>query len=222
MVRYAGAGQGAIPITLIQWNAATGEELYIRQVASSSTGVIGRYVFTNAPTLEGTYRYYIWYFNQSSSSYLSFWSGPVIEAYTAGQTVYGGDFDIADLKLSSPAHGATVTLPVTFTWQRRTVAGDTYRHILFDPDSDAWWWTDDLGYVGQFTAADLPPEIVYGKTYGWTVRIFNGPNSYGDPFYTRAIIFAQGAQAAAGPERRAPLFQRGDPALRGALNRSLH
>ena len=60
---------------------------------------------------------------------------PNIETYVIGQTAHGGDFDIADIKLSSPAAGVTVTLPVPFTWQKRPVASDTYRLVLWDPET---------------------------------------------------------------------------------------
>jgi hypothetical protein len=59
--------------------------------------------------------------------------------------------------LLSPTHNVTLPLPITFTWQRRAVATDTYRFYLWDPNSgQSWRSPNDLGYVGAETVTELP------------------------------------------------------------------
>ena len=85
------------------------------------------------------------------------WYGSIITpAYTSGTRLHGGSFDIANVDLLSPAYGATVSLPATFTWQRRGLAGDTYRIFLFDLDTGDGALTRDLGDTGSTTLTSLP------------------------------------------------------------------
>jgi hypothetical protein len=79
------------------------------------------------------------------------------------------------------------------------VATDTYRFRIFDPDSDQAWISNDLGYVGAASMTGLPEGAQYGKGYGWDVRVYNGPASYGLTYYWRGIAFA--ASGVAGSER---------------------
>ncbi len=164
-------------------------------VATTTTDGDGGYLFTGIPDLGAGQNYYVLFGpNGSDSRYVSFWFGPDITSYEAGTSVAGGDLDIANVSLTSPASGSTLPLPVTFTWERRTVAGDTYRWILFDPDNPAVaWFTNDLGYVGQFTLTNLPAGATYGKEYGWYLRIYHGADSYGQSFYYGGITFSAGA-----------------------------
>ncbi len=61
-----------------------------------------------------------------------------------------------------------MTLPATFTWQRWGDATGTYRWVLFDPETDDWWISGDLGYADSFTLTSLPEGVEYGKEYGWS------------------------------------------------------
>ena len=181
--------KGSITVALRRWNTQTNADVSIKSV---STNGAGRYLFTSVPTLGADEVYYVYFgTNRTNSNYVFRWICPNIETYVIGQMAHGGDFDIADIKLSSPAAGVTVTLPVSFTWQKRPVASDTYRLALWDPETDDERWTPDLGYVDQFTADSLPEDFVYGKEYGWFALAFNGPDSRGESFYFRKITFAQ-------------------------------
>jgi hypothetical protein len=154
-------------------------------------------------------RYYVRFGpNQTNPAQLASWYAPMITAYSAGASVAGGDFDVANVGLLSPAPEATLPLPVTFTWQRRGLPGDSHVLLIFDPNSDDWWYTDDLGDVGSFTLLGLAQGMVRGKQYGWSLRVYNGPNSYGDAYYYRTITFA--GAAAAGPAGLLPM--KGGPA----------
>ena len=184
-VTYNGAGIPGIPLRLrfydgASWNTA----------AETATGG-GSYSFTGLPSLVAGQKYYVRYGpNTTNSDYLFAWYGPDITSYTAGESVPGGDFDIANVSLLSPDPGATLPLPITFTWQRRGVATDTYRWVLLDPETGGWWVSDDLGYADSFTLTSLPEWAEYGKEYGWYVEVYNGPDSFGKSFYYRTITFS--------------------------------
>jgi hypothetical protein len=193
-VKYNGAAAAGIPLNLRRCDSSS-----CTTAASTTTGSDGGYLFENVATLGSGLLYYVRYGpNSTDSHYVSWWYGPDITSYTAGAYVPGGDFDIANVTLVSPPDGATVRLPVTFSWQQRGLAGDTYRYVLFDPDSDAWWRTSDLGSTGSFTLTGLPSGATYGKTYGWYVQVFNGPDSFGVSYYYQEVILAAGTSAEAG------------------------
>lgn len=164
------------------------------------------------PSLGADQLYYVRYGpNTADPRYLYDWYGPDITSYTAGESVPGGDFDIANVELLSPDSGAVVTLPTTFTWRRRGLAGDSYGWSLFDPAGDDWWWTGDLGDVSGFTLTGLPEGATYGKEYGWDVWVFRGPDSYGSSFYYHAVTFSASAAETVMP----PLGREGRLRLRG-------
>jgi hypothetical protein len=189
-ITYNGVAKGSITVALRRWNTQTNADVSIK---SATTNSAGRYLFTSVPTLGANEVYYVYFGkNTTNSNYVNRWVCSNIETYVIGQTAHGGNFDIADIKLSSPAAGVTVTLPVPFTWQKRPVASDTYRLVLWDLETGEEWWTPDLGYVDQFTANSLPAAVVYGKEYGWFVVAFNVPDGFGDSFYFRKITFAAG------------------------------
>ncbi len=185
--------------------AAPGIELQLRYYDGSETTTAattitdneGRYRFKGAAGLAGGQEYWVRFLSPSNPSWVSFWLTPSITAYTSGSTIAGGDFDIANVDLLSPPPGAAEALPVTFTWQRRGIAGDTYRAVFMDLDTDAYWYTPDLGNVGSFTAASLWEEAVFGKPYGWVVWVFNGPDSYGQSYYYQTVNFLPGTAVSA-------------------------
>jgi uncharacterized repeat protein (TIGR01451 family) len=163
----------------------------------------GSYGFTGLPSLTAGQGYYVRYGpNTSSSDYLVNWRAPMVTGYTAGDDVPGGDFDIANVDLLSPAHGVTVTLPVTFHWERRGVATDTYRWILYDPGTgDRLQVSEDLGDVDSYTLTSLPDGAEYDKVYGWYMRVYNGPESYGTGYYARYVTFSSAGVSSSGAAR---------------------
>ena len=175
-------------------------------VATTYTDSQGNYSFKNVPNLPPGKRYYVRYGpNNSDDKFVYIWLGPDITSYQQGQSKHGGDFDIADVKLTSPPSGATRSLPVTFTWEKRVYTSDTYRFILFDPNTLQGWRTDDLGYVGDVTITALPSDVQYGKTYGWYPRPYHGENSFGIPYYYREIIFSNSLSQTTVIEREKPV-----------------
>ena len=55
-----------------------------------------------------------------------------------------------------------------------------------------------MGLVMVDLALLLPSAgVVYGKLYGWVVRVYKEPDSYGESYYYRQITFTGGGQAQA-------------------------
>lgn len=191
-VTYQGSAAAGIALNLRFYNGTAWST-----AATTTTDGSGRYLFTGIPALAAGQKYYVRFGpNTTNATYLSSWYGPDIPAYTGSSQIAGGDFDIANVVLLSPAPGATVSLPALFTWQRRQLAGDTYRWLVFDLTTSDTWWTEDLGDVGAFNVTGLPSEVVRGQPYGWYVQVYRGPDSYGTSFYYRQVTFAAGMGAA--------------------------
>jgi Zn-dependent metalloprotease len=162
--------------------------------ATTRTGSDGRYNFTGVPGLSAGQKYYVRYPNvEENNSRLGAWFSYRLTSYVAGNSVPGGDFDIKGIALVSPAPGATVSLPATFSWLRRGISNDSYRWVLFDPNTNEGWITDFLGDVGSYTLTGLPSGAVYGKGYGWYLQVYNLPQdefNYGISYYYRTITFS--------------------------------
>ena len=161
--------------------------------ATTRTDAQGRYAFASVPSLGPDQAYYVRYDNETDDRFLWEWLGPDILAYVAGASVHGGDFDIANVGLVSPKPGASVALPVTFSWQRRGVAGDTFKVHLIDPQSSQQWWSNDLGDTDHGLLAALPEGADYGVEYGWDVFVYDGSGGYGSSFYAQSVTFLHAA-----------------------------
>lgn len=205
MDNFQGAGGGTKGISgkvTDGGKAAAGIKLDLRRydnngeitVKSTTTDAKGAYLFSGVPSLGAGQTYYVRFGpNDDNEKRLYFWFGPDITSYVSGTAVSGSDFDISDVALLKPDPGATVSLPVTFQWQRRGVAGDDYVVELFDLDGGDSWVTDFQGDVGSFTATTLPPEIVAGKTYGWAMIIYHGQDAFGYSYWYNEITFSSTA-----------------------------
>lgn len=186
-VTYKGNSASGIQLTLQLWNGAAWSS-----IAQTNTGADGSYLFGSVPSLEASHVYYVLYgSNATDSRYLEYWFGPQITAYSSGTRTRGGEFDIANVVLLTPPSGGSLRLPVTFTWQRRGLPGDTYRLVLFDPNGTDWWPSPDLGDVGGISLISLPPGVSYGKQYGWLMYVFSGSEGHGTSFYYRRVTFVR-------------------------------
>ena len=127
------------------------------------------------------------------------------------------------MSLQTPPSGATVPLPYTFSWLRRSTPTDTHGWAMFDPaDHSFWRETGELGAWSTYDVLALLDGAVYGKQYGWIVQVFNGPDSFGESYYYFSVTFrAPTAGSAAGVARPAgamwPIPQ--TPSSRGASSR---
>jgi hypothetical protein len=185
--RVTMAGVPAVGITLTLRSYGGGQPQAV--VASTEvTDPDGRYHFTGVPSAPDGRIYYVRFgSNVGNSSLVNSWYGMDIPGYRAGTTVSGGDFDVGNVPIVWPTAGATSRPPVLFRWVMRPVE-DTYRVIIFDPDSDEIWYTPDLGRVDRITIA-LPEGAKIGHEYGWLVEPRMTADSFGYSFYTRRFTF---------------------------------
>lgn len=168
--------------------------------ATTPTAADGCYSFTGVPSLGPDQLYYVRYPNaEENPSRLGAWYSYRLTDYVAGSTVPGGDFDIKNVALVSPAPGATVSLPAVFSWLRREISNDSYRWILWDDAAQTGWITDFLGDVGSLTLNGLPGGAEYGKEYWWQLRVYNLSQddfNYGISYYAQAVTFSATAGSA--------------------------
>ena len=214
---YGGAVSGA-QLTLWFWNGTAWSEK-----AHTATKTDGSYLFGSIPSLGAEQGYEVDYGQNTDDRYLSSWYGPYITVYTSGTPQRGGDFDIANVSLLAPEPGSFQYLPVTFSWQRRGLPGDTYQVGLFDLDTGEATFTSDLGDVGSATINSLPGWVVYGRQYGWIVRVCSGEEGCGDSYYYHAITFTGAAGQSTGislpvKSMKAEWLER-VTAIRGTLSR---
>jgi hypothetical protein len=88
--------------------------------ATTSTGPDGIYEFAGVPSLAPGQSYYVRYRNYSSTpGRLWVWGAKPLTVYTAGTAAAGGNFDIADIALASPADNVSAALPIDFQWTPR-------------------------------------------------------------------------------------------------------
>lgn len=159
-------------------------------VQSTITTSNGDYLFANAPGLPAGRQYYVRFGpNSSDPSRVAAWYGPDITSYNSGQSVSGGDFDIADIPLQAPPHNANTHLPTSFSWVRRSVPTDSYRLYLMEPDFSAGWMTELLGFVSGIILPELPIDASYNHPYTWFVAAYQAPDSFGFSFWSRYLTF---------------------------------
>ncbi|MFN8497573.1 MAG: hypothetical protein U0641_06930 [Anaerolineae bacterium] len=164
-------------------------------VATTTTGNDGIYTFANPPTPPSGKTYYVRYgVNSTKPEYVNVWYGPDIVGYTAGNTVSGGDLDIANVPLVSPPTGSTVSIPATFTWQPRPAATDWYRWALVDATTFAGWIFPTVQNNGSYTLTSTTglDGFQFGTDYLWYVQIEDNTanNSYGYSFDAWDVFFA--------------------------------
>jgi len=149
----------------------------------------GNYAFTNVPSLGPGQRYYVLYSNSAGlSGRLRAWGTRELTSYTAGTAVEIGNFDIADIPLVAPSDGATVSLPYTFRWTRRTATpSDSYALALYDSSNYAH--TSPLGYVDSIFVNNLPPFVTPGTQYRWEVLAFSPDGGVGISLQARRVTF---------------------------------
>jgi hypothetical protein len=176
-----------ITVTLRQYDAA-GSAF----VAMATTDATGLYHFASVPDLQADKIYFVLFGpNRTNPRRVFAWYGPDITSYRKGASQPGGDFDVGDIVGYKPTANAALKPPATFRWFPRPVS-DTYRLRLFEPAGSSAWTSDDLGHVGQATI-NLPAGANFGTVYGWTVRAFDGPTSFGDAYYYSPFTFSRTA-----------------------------
>lgn len=165
-------------------------------VLTTTTQSDGSYLFEEVPSLVSGQRYYVRYDNgegvgADNPDYLAYWHSFYITS-TVGASEAGGDFDIANVPLVSPADGVTVTLPYTFQWTPRTATlSDSYELNLYDPtDGNPWWRTDPpLGYVSDYTMDGLPTGFITDTQYAWDVWLYGPDGGFGQSYQSYSVTF---------------------------------
>ena len=218
-VRYQGDGIGGINLLLRSCPVGGGCDLATSIAAKAISDDAGYYRFTGVPALPAGQVYFVYYYNHPDGGnnpddrFLWRWYGPDITSYAAGASLAGGDFDIADLLLTGPDTAST-SLPATFTWASRNIAGERYAWELFDPATGATLCgsdpADDLAFT--LTAATFTDDCggSYGVEYGWFAWAVQGATwqdnqGFGDSYYYTSITFQESGGPTATPLRTTPL-----------------
>ena len=197
-VRYQGAPASSISLSLIRVEVNGDTE----QVASTLTDTAGGYQFNTPPPLAAGESYLVQYRNNGlDAKYLWIWYSARIPASAHG-TVTLQPFDIANLVLTSPLDGVTVELPATFRWQLRSaVPTDSYEFDLYAPDDfTPWFWSERLGYKGEYVLSSLPEDSVSGEPflagvpYVWEVWIYAPDGGYGVSLAFHEVTFEGAAR----------------------------
>ena len=193
-VRFQGASAGGVTLTL---------ERCIPQSCTSilrtTTDNNGNYNFTGAPSLSGDELYYVRFLNDPDGgnaddpARLAVWFGPDIKPYIAGGSAGGGSFDIANVALQSPPDDSTQSIPTTFTWAGRGVAGDRYSLAFDDESGNELCYTDPSDATGVVVdeAIRAECELQFDTIYRWYVIVANGDFSggFGLSYFYRNVTF---------------------------------
>jgi hypothetical protein len=179
-------------------------------VLTTTTSADGSYLFSPVPTLPGGKVYYVRFGpNETNPTYVGMWYGRDVLGYVAGQAVPGGDYDIGNITLQSPASGATRPLPATFGWALRSVPSDGYQWVMTAQGASTAWSSEQLGYVSQYTLPSLPSGALFGTPYYWFMFAWDGSrNSFGFSYYTRQVTLAPAQTPTTTPIGGAPTATR--------------
>ncbi len=125
----------------------------------------------------------------SSPNWLSSWSCRYVTESATDSDERRCSFDLDNIDLLYPSHGATVALPLTFTWRMRSLPNDDYvlritEFADFDP-----YWAVYAGHTGSYTLDALPSGFVPGQEYGWWLTVV-GPDGTGTSYYYRTVTFS--------------------------------
>ncbi len=184
-VTYQGAPTSAGQMVMRYYNGSSWSTYATATIDSN-----GNYQFSSVPTLSSGQRYYVrWENSASNSSYLYTWMCNNIDTNSPTSSALQCDFDIENINLQSPAPNATVSLPYTFQWQRRTSTNDSYEFDLYNPNTTAWAYTPPLGYVNSYTLSSLPSGFNPGEQYNWFMWVY-GVNGHGESYYYRNVTFS--------------------------------
>ncbi len=162
-------------------------------MGSTTTQADGTYAFYNMQALATGQKYYAYFQNTTSTSgRLWYWQTRSLVNYTMGSQILLGNFDISDIKLISPSSPITVTLPVAFTWQMRSVSPlDSYEFDLYEPQSGSpYFYTQPpLGHVGSYQLKSLPSGFLANTRYVWEVWVYSPDQAFGISLERRPVAF---------------------------------
>jgi hypothetical protein len=197
-VTSQGSAVNNITIGLIRQNSVSGQRDI---VATTKTNSNGQYLFPNVATLRSPDVYVVIYYNgidggnTDNPNYLAYWRSFAITTYNLGSAADGGSFDIADVKLTSPADNAALSAPLTFSWASRGVAGDAYAWAIATLPVESSYeicrsavLTAPNYELNQRTYSDC--SLTTATVYGWYVYVGKADGSaYGQSHDFRRITF---------------------------------
>lgn len=163
-------------------------------VATTSTAANGSFIFRHIPGLASGQKYYVLYENDSEEEEdkLFAWNTRALTAYNSDQHIEIGNFDIANIVITSPNTDTSVALPSTFLWVTRPATpNDSYAFNMYDPeDQNPLFITKPpLGYVNSFTLESLPAGFNINTPYFWEVYTYSADGGYGISKEIFAITF---------------------------------
>ncbi len=180
--------------------------------ATTVTDSNGVYNFVDVPDLAPGQKYYVLYSNTSDPNRLWVWGTREITSYTQYSSINIGNFDIANIGLSSPPPGSSVKLPYVFQWVPRPASvGDSYEYDLYDPyNVSPYYYTPLLGYVANYLLPGLPAGFVNNHLYAWEIWAYSPDGGSGISYYTYGVYFynsATGQMETAMPIQRKDLSE---------------
>jgi hypothetical protein len=209
-----GAGLAGAQILLAK-NTDDGSTIFDNTISDA----LGRYSFTGLSALDGDETYQVWFLNASTAAsrpdtQLGFWAGPTVNAnqLLAQPTLIVADMILGDVILNSPASYSQSVMtdadPVTLSWTKRAVTGETYQLCVYDPqriDPATSLPAQVCGAKGDTASFVLSPQsfnsvpafgFEYGRHYRWYVVAYAADGQYGYAFYERAITLLDAASTA--------------------------
>ncbi|PKO19117.1 MAG: hypothetical protein CVU39_00775 [Chloroflexi bacterium HGW-Chloroflexi-10] len=154
-------------------------------LTTTNTTANGSFIFRHIPGLASGQKYYVLYQNPSvtiEEDKLFAWNTRALTAYNSDQHIEIGNFDIANIVITSPNTDTSVALPSTFLWVTRPATpNDSYAFNMYKPvDINPLFITNPpLGYVNSFTLESLPAGFNTNTTYFWEVYTYSADGGYG-------------------------------------------
>jgi len=188
-VTLQGAPANNIPVDLWLEQGSTGTK-----IATLLTNPTGYFTFNHAATLAAGQSYRVRFDNSTPAilpNTLYHWKTKALPAFTAGQKINIGNFDIGDAALVKPQNFSKVNFPVTFTWTARTQPpGDSYQVRILDASTSAEvFLSANLGFVSSFKLNSLPPGMKTNTNYLWYVLINQPDGAMGTSYSLYQITF---------------------------------
>ena len=166
-----------LPVKLRFYNGSSWSTLAI--VSTENDGFYG---FDGVASLKTGQKYAVCFNNVDTPGALLAWCTKSLVAYTAGDIVNIGNFDIGSINIVAPPYYSNrVSLPYTFQWTPRPFTPtDSYEFDLYDyKDGAPYYYTPKLGYVGEYTLKKLPSGFKTNTKYVWAIWVYSPDGGYG-------------------------------------------
>lgn len=174
------------------------------EYASTTTNADGTFSLPMPPLLTANHRYQVYWVNISSNeSWLRSFYGKVGTNQSASHHY---EFEIANVRLVSPASGVSISLPVTFIWNRRGIAGDRYGVVLANGSLTRSAAVSPKSDTDRTTVTTLPAWVTPNTRHYWYAYV-ETPAGFGYSYWMNEIYFRSttlSALNAASPDGAGP------------------